>query len=65
MVTFFLTMTLFPDVQAKAQKELDRTLGRGILPTHADRVRLPYLDSLVKEVLRWRPPVVSSKSLKG
>lgn len=53
--TFFLAMTLFPEVQRKAQEEIDRVLGPGRLPTMADRPRLPFTDAVVKEVLRWHP----------
>lgn len=53
--TFFLAMTLFPKVQCKAQEEIDRVLGPGRLPTVADRTRLPYINAIVKEVLRWHP----------
>ncbi|GLI79445.1 hypothetical protein PoHVEF18_007780 [Penicillium ochrochloron] len=52
--TFFLAMTLFPEVQRKAQEEIDQVLG-GRLPTVADRGKLPYVDAVVKEVLRWHP----------
>ncbi|TFY79510.1 hypothetical protein EWM64_g4501 [Hericium alpestre] len=51
----FLAMTLYPDVQHKAQAELDAVVGNDRLPTFRDRERLPYLDALVKEVLRWNP----------
>jgi cytochrome P450 len=47
-------MTLFPEVQHKAQEEIDQVLG-GRLPTVADRGKLPYVDAVVKEVLRWHP----------
>ncbi|KAJ5793144.1 uncharacterized protein N7503_009122 [Penicillium pulvis] len=50
---FFLAMTLFPDVQRKAQDEIDRVFGEPALPTLDDRDRLPYIDAVVKEVLRW------------
>ncbi|CAG8232246.1 unnamed protein product [Penicillium nalgiovense] len=52
---FFLAMTLHPEVQVKAQDEIDRVLGPCQLPTVADRSRLPYIDAVVKEVLRWHP----------
>ncbi|KAH9914746.1 cytochrome P450 [Fomitopsis serialis] len=52
---FFLCMTLFPHVQAKAQAEIDSVLGDA-LPALNDRARLPYVDALVKEVFRWNPP---------
>lgn len=48
-------MTLFPDVQRKAQEEIDLVLGPGQLPRVRDRPRLPYIDAVVKEILRWHP----------
>lgn len=48
-------MTLYPEVQRKAQLELDAVLGSVRLPTHADREHLPYLNALVLETLRWHP----------
>jgi cytochrome P450 len=42
-------------MQRKAQEEIDRVLGPGRLPTVADRGNLPYVDAVVKEVLRWHP----------
>lgn len=46
-------MTLFPDVQRKAQDEIDRVFGGPAMPTVEDRDRLPYIDAVVKEALRW------------
>ncbi|CAO2653079.1 Nn.00g024900.m01.CDS01 [Neocucurbitaria sp. VM-36] len=54
LMTFFLAMTVFPEVQVKAQEELDRVMG-GRLPTSADKGRLPYIDAVVKETHRWHP----------
>lgn len=48
-------MTLYPEVMRRAQAELDAVVGRGRLPTFADRPNLPYVDAIVKEALRWRP----------
>lgn len=48
-------MTVFPDVQRKAQEEIDRVIGKKRLPVASDRDNLPYLDATVKEVLRWHP----------
>lgn len=53
MRSFFLAMTIYQDIQSKAQQEIDTVVGRGRLPTLADRPNLPYCESLVKEVLRW------------
>ncbi|KAJ7162570.1 cytochrome P450 [Mycena crocata] len=54
---FFLAMALNPAVQAKAQREIDAVVGDDRLPTFADRDDCPYLDALVKEVLRWHSVV--------
>ena len=48
-------MMLYPEVQRKAQAEIDRVIGNDRLPTLADRANLPYVDAVAKEVLRWRP----------
>ncbi|RAL15237.1 cytochrome P450 [Aspergillus homomorphus CBS 101889] len=53
--TFILAMTLNPEVQRKAQAEIDEAIHDNRLPTFADRSRLPYVNALVKEVLRWHP----------
>lgn len=52
MKTFILAMACFPEVQERAQQELDRVLEGQKLPTHADMPLLPYLRALIKEVLR-------------
>jgi hypothetical protein len=52
---FILAMTLFPSVQRKAQAEIDAVIGAGRLPQFEDRERLPYVNALVKETLRWLP----------
>lgn len=53
--SFFLAMTLHPEWQCKAQKEIDEVIGNDRLPTLADRENLPYVDALMKEVLRFKP----------
>ncbi|KAJ3559769.1 hypothetical protein NM688_g146 [Phlebia brevispora] len=55
MLSFFLAVTVYPEVQAKAQVELDRVISRSRLPTFEDRADLPYIDCLVWECLRWNP----------
>ncbi|THU95211.1 cytochrome P450 [Dendrothele bispora CBS 962.96] len=53
--TFFLAMSLYPDIQLKAQQELDTVLGRGKTPTFDDRSSLPYIEAVYREVMRWHP----------
>lgn len=55
ITSFYLAMALNPLVQKKAQEEIDRVIGTERLPTFADRDQLPYVDAIVKEVLRWHP----------
>lgn len=50
-----LAMLTHPEVQAQAQAELDTVIGKGQLPTFADRESLPYITAVVKEILRWEP----------
>jgi cytochrome P450 len=50
---FTLAMILCPDVMEKAQDEIDAVVPG--FPSYSDKDRLPYIDAIVKEVLRWRP----------
>lgn len=55
ILSFFLTAMVCPEVQAKAQDELDRVIGRDKLPTLDDRKDLPYVECILWECLRWNP----------
>ena len=46
-----------PEVQKKAQAELDAVVGPDRLPDFADRDSLPYIDAILKETTRWHPVV--------
>ncbi len=48
-------MMLYPDVQRKAQAELDSVLGGERLPTFDDQEDLPYINALCKELVRFHP----------
>jgi len=56
-VTFFLQMALNPNEQAKAQEELDQVVGRDRMPNMSDRDQLPYVEAVLKEVLRMQAVV--------
>lgn len=45
-------MMLFPNVQQKAQAELDAVVGPDRLPVIEDFGSLPYIRQVVKEALR-------------
>ena len=48
-------MLRYPDIQQNARDELDSVIGRDRLPTFEDRPRLPFIDAVCKEILRWNP----------
>ena len=48
-------MVLHPEVQAKAQEEIDRVVNSGRLPDFDDRPNLPYTEAVYLETHRWRP----------
>lgn len=50
-------MVLCPEIQSKGQEEIDRVIGKDRLPSFTDRDSLPYVNAIVKEVLRWNPAV--------
>ncbi|ELU41976.1 cytochrome P450 oxidoreductase, putative [Rhizoctonia solani AG-1 IA] len=53
--TLVLGLTAFPDVQKKAQAEIDSVVGSDHAPTPEDFDRLPYIQAIIKECHRWRP----------
>lgn len=61
---FIMAMVLHPEVLQKAQNELDDVIGLRRLPTFDDRPRLPYIDCILKETLRWGTPVPMSELIK-
>lgn len=48
-------MLLYPEVMRKAQAELDDVVGCERIPTFEDQKDLPYVEAIIKELLRWRP----------
>lgn len=53
--TFFFRMQENPAIQKQAQQEIDSVVGRGRLPSFADKSKLPFIDALYKELLRHSP----------
>ncbi|PPQ92201.1 LOW QUALITY PROTEIN: hypothetical protein CVT25_008975 [Psilocybe cyanescens] len=56
MTAFIAAMMMYPDVQVRAQKEVDDYFGNQEIPKPEDQMSLPFVDALIKEVLRWAPP---------
>ena len=48
-------MIHYPEVQRKAQAQIDEVVGAGRSPQWSDLKRLPYINMIVKEGHRWRP----------
>ncbi|KAI8890613.1 cytochrome P450 [Backusella circina FSU 941] len=52
----FAVLCHYPDVQEKAQKELDNFMElNNRIPTFSDRNELPYVISVIKESMRYKP----------
>lgn len=57
--SFLYYMAIHPDVQDKAQREIDSVIGNR-LPDFSDRPDMPYVEAIYREVLRSCPPVPMS-----
>ncbi|KAK7464325.1 hypothetical protein VKT23_006493 [Stygiomarasmius scandens] len=55
LTMFFLLMVLNPEQQKKAQAEIDEVTKGQYLPTFQDRHKLPYVEAVMLESLRWGP----------
>ncbi|KAL0067942.1 hypothetical protein AAF712_005111 [Marasmius tenuissimus] len=56
MLSFILNMIYHPDVQARAQAEIDSLVASSArLPDFGDQDKLPYVDAVIAEVLRHQP----------
>jgi cytochrome P450 len=51
-------MCIKPEIQKKAQLEINEVMGRTRLPSYEDRESLPYTEAIYREVLRWRSPLL-------
>lgn len=58
LYAFVQAMVLYPDVQKKAQAEIDRVVGPNRMPTMDDEPDLQYIRGIVKESLRWMPTTI-------
>jgi len=58
-------MTLHPEIQALARAELMSVVGSDRLPTPRDRVNLPYIEAVMKEVIRCYPPIPAGDSSRS
>ncbi|THH33533.1 hypothetical protein EUX98_g692 [Antrodiella citrinella] len=52
---FMLAMAMYPEVQRKAQAELDKHVGPNRLPELSDLDALVYIRAIALETMRWLP----------
>ncbi|GFY75836.1 cytochrome P450 2J6 [Trichonephila inaurata madagascariensis] len=44
----------YPQIQKRIQAEIDEVVGRERFPTWQDRLRMPYTEACIAELMRWR-----------
>ncbi|KAF4428779.1 cytochrome P450 oxidoreductase [Fusarium acutatum] len=57
LYAFVQAMLLYPEVQRKAQDEIDNVVGKR-MPTMEDEHSLQYVRACMKETLRWMPTTI-------
>jgi cytochrome P450 len=55
ITSFMLCMALHPSTQKRAQEQIDTVTGGTRLPSLTDVSNLPYVQCVVREVMRWNP----------
>ncbi|KAH7886701.1 CyP450 monooxygenase [Phlebopus sp. FC_14] len=57
LVAFFMAMAMHPEIQERAQAEIDEVLRRERLPNFDDRDSLPYVEAVLRELYRSFPVI--------
>ena len=60
-----LSMLQHPEVQERAQAEIDAVVGTNRLPDFDDRPNLPYVEAILMEILRMYPVAPLGKYFVG
>ncbi|KAK3323361.1 cytochrome P450 [Cercophora scortea] len=55
MLVIIQALALNPHIQARAQAEIDAVCTDAASPTWSHYAQLPYITSIIKEAIRWRP----------
>ncbi|UQC88663.1 uncharacterized protein CLUP02_14188 [Colletotrichum lupini] len=53
LYSIFAALVVYPEVQKRAQDEIDRVVGDSRLPSFSDKDSLPYVHAIAQEALRW------------
>lgn len=48
-----MAMLLYPEVQRRAQAEIDSVLTEDVFPDFSHRKSLPYVEAVLRETMRW------------
>ena len=64
LMWWILAMVAFPEVQRRAQGELDAVLGRARFPTYTDAPRLPYVRATSEKLFAGDPLSDSDRHTK-
>ncbi|EUC67444.1 cytochrome P450 family protein [Rhizoctonia solani AG-3 Rhs1AP] len=57
IISCFCNSFSHPEVQKRAHEELDAMYNEGTFPRWQDEQALPFVRAIVKETIRWRPPL--------
>jgi cytochrome P450 family 619 len=55
LASFVQAMVTWPEVQRKAQAEIDAVISEDRVPDFDDYDKLPFIAQIIKEAHRWRP----------
>ncbi|KAJ5555308.1 hypothetical protein N7535_007747, partial [Penicillium sp. DV-2018c] len=58
LYAFVQAMLLYPEIQRKAQEEIERVVGSARLPDMDDLADLQYVRAIMKETVRWMPTTI-------
>jgi cytochrome P450 len=61
LLAWQLAMLHYPEVQRRAQMEVDALCGRSRLPDFNDRPLMPYVEAVLLETMRWHAIVPLSE----
>ncbi|KAH7923682.1 cytochrome P450 [Leucogyrophana mollusca] len=53
LLVFMMMMIMHPEVQSRAQAEIEAVVGTDRLPEFSDRPFLPFVDAILRETQRW------------